>query len=177
MDITMGKPEKMRDWIQIQRLYREAFPGAERKPFSIIRRMYRQGRADVWCFFRAGKYVGFAATVNGNGLILLDYLAVSRKYRGMGVGSEALVLLMREYAAQGVFVEIESTRSCGVEQLRRKRFYLSAGMKELGVNARVFGVEMELLGIRCALDFESYRDFYRNHYSRWAAEHLEVSKL
>ena len=48
-------------------------------------------------------------------------------------------------------------------------------MKELGVLADVFGVRMELLGWDCKLDFNGYQTFYREHYSAWAAEHLEYA--
>ena len=172
MNTTLKTPRWCGDWLAIHWLYLRAFPTAERKPFSIIRKMYRQGKADVWCILRSGKFAGFAATVNGDDLILLDYLAVSREYRGMGVGSKALALLMEAYSGQGVFVEIESTRCAGVEQEKRKRFYLAAGMEDLHVEARVFGVDMELLGIRCRLNFEDYQNFYREYYNAWAAEHL-----
>ncbi len=106
-------------------------------------------------------------------MILLDYLAVRKDCRGEGIGSGAMGLLMAEYGDKGLFVEIESTRRGGAEQEKRKRFYLAAGLEDLEVSARVFGVDMDLLGIRCRLDFEGYRAFYRDHYSPWAAEHIE----
>ena len=173
MDITLERPRNRGQWLQIYGLYLTAFPAAERKPFAVINKMYRQGRADVWRILRNGKFAGFAATVNGGEMILLDYLAVSKSCRGESVGSGAMGLLMAEYADKGLFVEIESTRCAGPEQERRKRFYLAAGLEDLGVSARVFGVDMDLLGIRCHLDFEGYRAFYRDHYSPWAAEHIE----
>ena len=45
-------------------------------------------------------------------------------------------------------------------------------MVPMGTEADVFGTRMELLGVRCHLDFEDYRSFYREHYSPWAAEHI-----
>lgn len=173
MKIMLERPRNGGQWLQIYRLYLTAFPAEERKPFAIIHKMHRQGRADVWRILRNGKFAGFAATVNGSDLILLDYLAVRKNCRGNGVGSAAMGLLMAEYGDKGLFVEIESTRCGGTEQEKRKRFYLAAGLEDLGVSARVFGVEMDLLGTRCCLDFAGYRDFYRDHYSPWAAEHIE----
>ena len=46
-------------------------------------------------------------------------------------------------------------------------------MEPMGTEADVFAVRMELLGTRCHLDFESYRNFYRDNYSPWAAEHIK----
>lgn len=176
MEITLEKPRHFSDWLRIFCLYRKAFPASERKPFGIIRKMYRQRRTDVWCILQDGMFAGFTATVNGNGLILLDYLAVSANRRGGGIGSAALVQLLDRYAGKGVFVEIESCREDTPDRQlreRRKKFYLSAGMKERNVFADVFGVKMELLGCRCTLDFQGYRNFYRDYYSPWAAEHIK----
>ena len=136
--------------------------------------MAKAGRADLWTIREDGDFVGFAATVNGPELVLLDYLAIPKKYRGQGVGTAALQELMEHYPA--LFVEIESTFE-DVENLqerqKRKQFYVNCGMVPMGTEADLFGVRMELLGYRCHLDFEQYRSFYRNHYSPWAAEHVK----
>lgn len=174
--ITLEKPRSAGDWLRIWLLYLNAFPPSERKPFSRIRGMYNQGRADVWCVQDQGKFRGFAATVNGGDLILLDYFAVVKNARGQGIGTRAMALLLEQYHDRGFFVEIESTHEdCPDRAMREKRrqFYLSAGLQMLGVEARVFDVQMELLGIRCQMDWEDYRNFYRDRYSPWAAEHIE----
>ncbi|MBQ8238676.1 MAG: GNAT family N-acetyltransferase [Oscillospiraceae bacterium] len=162
-------------WLRIWKLYLRAFPPAERKPFGVIVKMHRSGKTDVWCVERDGRFAGFATTVNGEELILLDYLAIEKRSRGQGIGSAAMAAMHRIYADKGFFVEIESTGEDAANREareKRKRFYEAAGMKALGVEADVFGVRMELLGSRCALDFEGYRAFYRDHYSPWAAQHL-----
>ena len=173
--LSLQKPRFPLDWLRLYRLYLEAFPREERKPFSIIMGMYRQGRTDVWCVCREGKFVGMAATVNGEDLVLLDYLAMDRRFRGRGIGSAALEMLQEMYAHCGFFVEIESTAEAGPDQpqrLGRKAFYIRGGMVPLGVRAEVFGVKMELLGSRCQMDFAAYRGFYSRYYSAWAAEHI-----
>ncbi len=173
--ISLLKPQDMRHWLRLYRLYRSAFPREERKPFSIIRRMFREGRTDVWCICRGKEFLGLATTVNGDGLILLDYLAVDCKAQGQGIGSEALAMLQQMYAHCGLFVEIESTRETAPnreERLRRMAFYRRGGMEPLGVWADVFGVKMELLGSRCEMDFAAYQGFYKTYYSPWAAKHI-----
>lgn len=166
---------KNRELPAIFALYRAAFPREERKPFSRITGMVKAGRADLWTIQNNGRFAGFAATVNGSDIVLLDYFAVKKSLRGRGVGSGALKLLMERYRDRGLFVEIESTlEPCGNPEQRRKRkgFYVNCGMMPMNTEADVFGVRMELLGVRCRMDFESYRNFYRDHYSSWAAEHI-----
>ena len=156
-------------------LYRSAFPKEERKPFSRILKTARAGKADLWTIRTEGRFAGFAATVNGKELILLDYYAVKANLRGRGVGREALMVLMEVYRDRGFFVEIESTFEEAPntrERERRKKFYVNCGMEPMGTEVDVFGVRMELLGIRCFLDFEGYRSFYRDNYSPWVADHI-----
>lgn len=162
-------------WAKIRRLYKKAFPCSERKPLSIIRSMQKNKRSDVWLFERDGKFVGFAATINGDDIILLDYLAVDAACRGMGIGSEILKTLRRQYAGKGVFAEIERVpdrADTHDDRRKRKEFYIASGMNELNVYAKVFGVEMELMGWDCRLDFNAYQSFYRNYYSEFAAKNL-----
>ena len=157
-------------------LYRSAFPRCERKPFSRITGMVKAGRADLWTVRMNGRFAGFAATVNGPRVVLLDYLAVTKSQRGLGVGTGAMGLLNEAYRDRGFFVEIESTFADAPnarERQKRKEFYVNCGMEPMGTDVDVFGVRMELLGIRCHLDFESYRNFYRDNYSPWAAEHIK----
>lgn len=172
---SMRPARGLREWMQIYCLYRTSFPRSERKPFSIILSMHRRGKTDVWCFRRNGRFAGFAATINGGNLILLDYLAVSRGCRNAGVGSAALAELKRAYAGRGLFVEIESTgEACDdlEQRLRRQQFYRKNGLLSMGVSAYVFGVRMDLLGWNCSVDFDRYRDFYAEHYSPMAAKNI-----
>ncbi len=173
--ITVNKTKRWElPWIFM--LYRSAFPRCERKPFSRITSMAKACRADLWTIREDGDFAGFAATVNAPELVLLDYLAMSKKYRGWGIGTAAMRTLMDHYRDRGLFVEIESTFEDAEnlrERQKRKQFYVNCGMEPMGTEADLFGVRMELLGVRCHLDFESYRSFYRDHYSPWAAEHVK----
>lgn len=171
----MERPRGIGGWLRLYRLYRQAFPASERKPFSIMVKMYRRGKTDLWSILRGGRFVGLAITINGKNAILLDYFAVEKSCRGMGIGSAALGLLRRAYVGRGVFLEIESVweDAPDLEQRRkRKAFYLANGMEPMNVMVRLFGVKMELLGWDCRLDFSGYRAFYRDNYSPWAAERI-----
>ena len=173
--MTVINRTKTREILRIFALYRAAFPVGERKPFGKILRMAKEGRADLWTIRHEGRFAGFAATVNGPELVLLDYFAVKKSLRGRGVGGNALRLLNEAYHDRGFFLEIESTREQAQnlrERLRRKAFYENCGMLPMGTEADVFGIRMELLGVRCHLDIDGYRAFYRDHYSAWAAEHI-----
>lgn len=176
MELKLSKPRGAADWLRLYRLYLEAFPVTERKPWGMIRKMYRLGKTDVWCLLGNGKFAGLAITINSPDIILLDYLAVCGSCRGQGVGTAALQALRSHYPGMGLFVEIESTLAPTPDlqlRLRRKAFYLRSGMTEMHTTAKLFGVDMELLGYDCHLDYDGYKAFYFHHYNAWAADHIQ----
>ena len=173
--ITLSPPAGLGQWVQLYCLYRRSFPRSERKPFRIILKKYRAGSTDIWCILQQGKFLGFAATMNSPDLIMLDYLVVSGKHRGRGIGTAALNRILEHYADREFLLEIESPFEPGSDQAlrqKRKQFYVSCGLEPLGIMARVFGVKMELLGKNCTVDFQRYHDFYRDFYRPQAAKHI-----
>lgn len=175
-ETALKNPIGAAQWLRLYRLYRKAFPVYERKPFSMIRRMYRAGKADVWYCEKGKEFIGLVTTVNGEDNILVDYLAVSEKHRGSGLGSEILQLIREKYSGKGVFLEIESVyEECDDKEnrIKRKNFYIRNGMEPMNVMVLLFGVKMELLGFDCLLSFEQYKAFYHDNLSPWAAEHVE----
>lgn len=174
-DITLKRPAGPRDWLRLWRLYRTAFPASERKPFSMILKMWRKGKTDIWCAEADGQFRGLAITINSPEAVLLDYFAIEKTCRSQGWGHKALAAVLAQYHDRGVFLEIEDPSLPGADRSlrqRRKAFYLSCGLGELGVKALLFGVHMELLGVRCAMTFLDYKNFFRDHYSPWVADHV-----
>jgi len=173
--ITLVPPKGLARWLRLYLLYHRSFPRAERKPFATILKKYRRGCTDIWCICREGRFAGFAATMNSPDLIMLDYLAISQKHRGQGIGTAALTQILEIYAHIPFLLEIESPYEPGPDQAlrqKRKQFYVNCGLKPLHIMAEVFGIKMELLGRNCHLDFVQYRNFYRDFYKPWAAEHI-----
>lgn len=167
------------DSLKIKKLYRTAFPTAERKPFSVIKQMQRDRRGDLWIYEDAGKFLGFATTINGKNAVLVDYLAVNPQARGNGIGSKILQDLRGHYGNDKLFLEIETVTPLAdnnEQRARRKAFYLKNGMKEVGVTANIFETDMELLSFGLTMTFDEYRSFYRDNYNSFAAEHILPEK-
>lgn len=174
--MELSEVKMAEQWRKIRRLYKNAFPKYERKPFSLIRLMHRKGRADVWIMEQEGQFAGFAVTMNAEDMVLLDYFAVIAEMRGKGVGSEALKQLQRHYLGKRLFLEIESIyngMSDLAERKRRKHFYLSNGMREMRVLVDLFGTEMELLGWECKVEFQDYLRLYQKSLGKWAVKHVK----
>lgn len=175
MNIILRRPYGMKDWDNIRNLYVPTFPPPERKPLPLIRRMIKAGKSDLWLIEADGSFAGFMATVNGSDTIMLDYFAVLPERRSQGIGRAAMEEYKKLYDGKGLFVEIERVRENAKnyeERLRRQNFYLRCGYAPLGVQALVFGVDMELLGIGCTMTLRGYQSFYRENYSSFAANNI-----
>ena len=174
--LTLHKPQNLLSWLRLYRLYLAAFPASERKPFSVMLRKYREGKMDMWCLERGGRFQGLVITINSPTLILVDYLAVAEKARGQGTGTAALAAIGEHYKGRRIFLEIESVyEDCPnrQERLRRKAFYIRCGLTPMKVMVRLFGVKMELLGFDgCKIDYPTYHAFYRDNLGKWAADRI-----
>ncbi len=174
--MKMIQAKRPMHWYRLYKLYCEAFPAYERKPFSLIRSMQKKSKSDVWYFEKNGKFAGLVFTINSEDVILIDYLAIVPDRRGEGIGSEIITLLRVHYIGKGIFVEIESVfDKCDNpdERLHRKQFYLNNGMLPMKVMIVLFGVEMELLGINCCLTYDEYYSFYKDNYGDFAAKNIK----
>ncbi len=179
-EITLTKIGTLSDWVRVYRLYRRAFPKYERKPFFMILRTRARGNADVWVIGKGGSFAGLAITMGRGELILLDYFAVSEAQRGAGIGGAALRLLRQAYRGKRLFLEIESTQTDAEnlpERLRRKQFYLRNGLTEMHTLVELFGVEMELLGFDCVVDFAEYQELYIHQLGAWAEDKVKMGKF
>ncbi len=165
------------DWNAIRSLYRTAFPLCERKPFFLIRHIHRKGTADVWVIRENDTFAGFAVTLNAGNMVLLDYYAIVPEFRCSGIGTWALSQLTEHYRARRFFLEVESVYEPAQnleERIRRKAFYLRAGLKPMHIMVDVFGTNMELLGFECSISYEEYLSVYRENFGISAVKHLKL---
>ncbi|MEG1650364.1 MAG: hypothetical protein RR287_01000 [Oscillospiraceae bacterium] len=148
----------------IKKMYEDAFPFEERKPFWMIRRLCKKGSVEILTNF--GDEVDFfAVSAICGDMVLIDYFAVNDSLRGRGVGSCAIAAFADRYRGKRLFLEIEAPEPLGDEyeiKRRRKDFYLRNGFESADIFAMVFGVKMELLTYGCRISYDEYRKLYRN---------------
>ena len=162
---------------KMYRLYLEAFPISERKPFSRILKKRKNGGTEMLTIESdEGKFLGLAFTICYKDRVLLDYFAIRKDKRAGGAGTEALRLLIERYKEYRLVLEIETTRNCMEsrdECFRRKAFYLRNGMTELDFEVVLFGVEMEMLGNGCEMTFEEYQEIYSGEYGSFILPNIK----
>lgn len=173
------QPKTFRQWHRIKRLHSTTFTGSERKSLSIHRIRQEEGRADIWYFEDNNTFTGYAVTTPGRDKVLINYLVVVPSMRGRNLGTVILKKLQDHYSGKGLFAEADIIPEGYPDKhrkARRKDFYLNAGMKDLGVQASYFETHLELVGIDCEMDFNSYFQFYAETYNMYTASGLRPYK-
>ena len=153
-------------------LYESSFPASERKELDYMLTGEHASAYEVLVISTPTvRVAGMAVTVTHGDFTMLDYFAVSPDLRGQGLGHAALPLIrdhVRKSGGGHFFLEIETPPPLCIprdpcdnaeQRVRRKAFYLSAGLIETGVRAFIYGNDMELLAFPedgSAITFEGY---------------------
>ena len=90
---------------EIQRLYLEAFPAEEQKPFALLLKKRAEGLVEILSIeSEGGVFLGLAIVVLYRDLALLDYFAIAPEQREGGVGSAAFSAIAAALCRQAVFL-------------------------------------------------------------------------
>ena len=150
----------------IEKLYLQAFPAVERKPWKLLLEKQAEGTMELFSLEdEDGSFLGLAIMAYDKDLVLLDYFAVSGDRRGQGIGSAAIKALQNHFKGKRFVLEIESTKHSSHDlavRKSRKSFYLRNGLHPMDFNVNLFGVEMEILSNCESLNYEEYLNIYVN---------------
>lgn len=142
------RPMENSQWPAVQEIYTEAFPKSEQKPFFLLKRPVRRGRAQLWTAEEDGQLLGFLLADLWQDLVLIDYLAVSSKARGKGTGSQLLQYVLEHFKNKRVLLLIERLDDHAEnsrQRIARRSFYLRNGFDGAGFCVEIGGGEMEVL--------------------------------
>lgn len=150
---------------KINYLYKKAFPIAERKPFSRIEKQQKENITNVLAITKDGQYRGLIITLHYKDIVLLDYFAISDKFRREGLGTETIRLFKEKYPQKRLVLEIEipeENAPNNYERLSRKAFYLRNGLKETDIsNINADGVKLQTLAFTETITYDEYMKMCR----------------
>ena len=160
----------------LEALYMEAFPKAERKPMGLLLEKAGKGLMELINIEEEdGTFLGLAIMIYFRDIAHLDYFAIARQHRGGGVGSQALQMLKARFHDKRFFLEIETPCSDApnVEQRkRRQEFYRRNGMVQLDYEVDCFGTNMLILTNGSRLSYEEYYQLYVSTFGDWAKDKI-----
>lgn len=155
---------------EINDLYIEAFPKAERKPMDQIIKVCQNGYGRIIPILMDDEFVGMFITLDSDGdnTLLIDYFAIKSDYRGLSLGSKAIELL-NEMENKTIIIEIEpcvNEASNLLQRQKRKKFYENLGFRQTDINISWFGVDLELMSLNKTINFNHYMDLLTSIFPR-----------
>lgn len=156
MEFTLANEQQ---WENIKEIYLEAFPKQERKPYFMLRRSVKKGKAVVMTATEGGVLLGFTVLIPYKDIVMVDYLAVSSKIRSKGTGSYIMQNVCRHYAGKKIVLLIErlDDQAQNREQrVARRRFYLKNGFTSSDIFIEGVSGELEVLNYRGKVSQEDY---------------------
>ncbi len=178
--MILNKATKKQITDNIYKLYLDAFPEVERKPFDTMVKKMEEGKLEfVAIEDDNGEFVGFGISILYDRYALLDYFAIEESMRGMGYGRQALMCFKERYSDKLFLLEIESTfdKSDNAEdRLRRKHFYLSCGMVCMPYIVNFLGTLMEVLTFGENITYEEHKSIYSNSFEGDIAKRISFDR-
>ena len=178
--MILNKATKKQITENIYKLYLDAFPEVERKPFDAMVKKMEEGKLEfVAIEDDNGEFVGFGISILYDRYALLDYFAIEESKRGNGYGRQALMCFKERYSDKLFLLEIESTfdKSDNAEdRLRRKHFYLSCGMVCMPYIVNFLGTLMEVLTFGDEITYEEHKSIYSNSFDGDIAKRISFDR-
>ena len=150
---------KNNQWPEIKKIYLEAFPQAERKPYLSLRHSVKKGKALLMTASENNQLLGFTVLIPYQNMVMVDYLAVSSRIRSKGTGSYIMEQVCKHFSDKKIVLLIErldDTAENSSQRIARRKFYLKNGFSSSGLFITGTSGEMEILNYGEKVSREEY---------------------
>ena len=169
-DITFIPYHKAPNKGAIAKLYRTAFPRAERAPLWLLKCLAKQGECDFSGCYSEGRFVGLTVAVGQSDFTYLFFLAVEEGARSHGFGGRILEEVKAHYAGRPVVLDMEERNASAPNaehRERRYRFYEKHGFAPAGYTYTFKGVTYEVLLFGGEVTKDRYYAFLKERIPRF----------
>lgn len=154
---------EIKNFKEIKKLYKHAFPRSERVPFFLLKRFSKRRDISFTAFYDGGTFCGFSYSVESDTLFLVLYLAVSEAVRGQGYGGKILTYLKDSHPDKTVVLHIEPLDESAPnieERKSRLNFYLKNGFINTGYFVEEVGGRFLILSQKPEVDYREYSQIF-----------------
>lgn len=165
MNISNIPSVDKQQWKAVKRLYLEAFPKPERKPFFILKRSVQKGRAQLLTAAESVALLGFVMVIPHGGTVMVDYLAVDDKNRSRGTGSRIIREVLRRFPGKKLVLLIEKPDEAAQnsrQRTARRNFYLKNGFTSSGIFITGRSGSMEVMNYGGTVSLPEYLELQRH---------------
>ena len=152
------KSLKEHQWKEIKKIYMEAFPKRERKPFFTLKRSVKKKKAVIMTASEENQILGFVVLIPYKDMVMVDYLAVSSRIRSKGTGSYIMQNVCREFSDKKIVLLIERLEDDADnrdQRIARRKFYLN-GFSSSGIFITGASGNMEIMNYGGKVTPEKY---------------------
>ena len=153
------KSLKEHQWKEIKKIYMEAFPKRERKPFFTLKHSVKKKKAIIMTASEGNQILGFVVLIPYKDMIMFDYLAVSSQIRSKGTGSYIMQNVCREFSDKKVVLLIERLDDSAdnrEQRIARRKFYLKNGFTSSDIFITGASGNMEIMNYGGKVTPENY---------------------
>lgn len=146
-------------WPEIKKIYLEAFPKAERKPYLSLRHSVKKGKALLMTASENNQLLGFTVLIPYQDMVMVDYLAVSSRIRSRGTGSYIMEQVCKHFSDKKIVLLIERLDDAAdnsSQRIARRKFYLKNGFSSSDLFITGTSGEMEILNYSGRVSQEEY---------------------
>lgn len=160
----------------IENLYKLSFPPQERRPFSQILRLQKEGKALPMVIYeeKTGEPAGLCFFVLHKNFALWDFLAIDPSKQDRGYGTAVIEAIKKKFPDRLVFGEVEpydESADNNGDRIRRMRFYLRNGVRATDMIVNLFGVVFQVMYIGdTPIEFDDYFEVYASIVGKKTAE-------
>ncbi len=148
-------------WAEIKKIYLEAFPKRERKPFFSLRHSVKRGKGQIFTASENDTLMGFIMVIPYQNMVMVDYLAVSGAIRSRGTGSRMLQEICRHFSDKKIVLLIERLdehAENSEQRFSRRKFYFKNGFTSSNIFIKGKSGDMEILNFGGKVSQKEYLD-------------------
>lgn len=152
---------------EVKKLYNIAFPRNEKFPFFALNFLSRNNKAKFYGIYDKDNFIGLLYSIYYKDIVYVFYFAISEGLRGKRYGSKVLESIKEKYSKYRIILmieEIDENSNNYNERVKRKKFYLNNGFKDLNYKVKEAGVIYEMLGYNNEVTHEEYRDLMKYYF-------------
>lgn len=169
--------KSIKEYKQIKKLYRQAFPVEERAPFWFLMKKVKPSTADFWALYDNENWIGFTYVVKGEELAYIFYLAIKPDKQGKGYGAEAVDILKDYYKGCKLFLALETlnhTADNYEQRVKRHSFYERCGLHDMPYQIKEASVIYDIMGIGGIVEPEEYGRMMENYLGTFCKRLVDV---
>ena len=123
------------NYLKVIDLYKEAFPGAQRIPTSLLRYKLRNGKEGFNVLYEDDTWIGLIYATEYRDIVFVQFLAISESFRSDGYGSKVMESMKYMQPGKRIVLNIEELDEQAKnyqQRIKRKAFYEKNGFSSTG---------------------------------------------